>query len=75
MCLKCGFAEIDITPEPGIQKIGWLKEVVSDHVLDPLYARAAVFESGGERIAFLQLDTLFVPDAMVAEVRGRKDKF
>ncbi len=71
MALKAGFAEIDITPRPGIQKIGWLKVVVSDHVLDPLFARAAVFASGDERIGLIQLDTLFVPDAMVAEVRER----
>ncbi len=71
MSLKCGFAEIDITPRPGAHKIGWLKVIVSDHVLDPLYARAAVLESAGERIGFLQLDTLFVPDALVAEVRRR----
>ena len=71
MALKCGFAEIDITPEPGIEKIGWLKVVVSDHVADPLYARAAVLDSEDTRIAFVQLDTLFVPATMVEEVRRR----
>lgn len=71
MPLKAGFAETDITPAPGGHKIGWLKIVVSDHVLDPLFARAAVFESGGDRIGFIQLDTLFVTAAIVAEVRRR----
>ena len=71
MALQAGFAEVDITPPPGGQKIGWLKVIVSDHVLDPLFARAAVFESGGERIGFVQLDTLFVPASLAAEVRER----
>ena len=71
MSLKAGFAEIDITPKPGAQKIGWLKIIVSDHVLDPLFARAAVFESSGARIGFIQLDTLFVPAELAAEVREK----
>jgi len=71
MGFRAGFAEIDITPAVGCQKIGWLKVIVSDRVLDPLYARAAVFESGGQRIAVIQFDTLFVPATLVAEVRRR----
>jgi hypothetical protein len=39
MGFRAGFAEVDITPEPGIEKIGWLKKIVSDRVLDPLFAR------------------------------------
>ena len=71
MAPRCGFAEIDITPKPGIHKIGWLKVIVSDHVLDPLLARAAVFEAGDQRIGFIQLDVLFVPEALADEVRER----
>ena len=32
--LRAAFAEVDITPEPGVAKIGWLKEIVSTHVID-----------------------------------------
>jgi len=39
MALKVGFAEVDITPPVGTHKIGWLKDIVSDTVLDPLSAR------------------------------------
>ena len=70
MPLQAGFAEIDITPPVGSHKIGWLKVVLSDHVADPLFARAAVFESPAARAGFIQLDTLFVPTALVAEVRA-----
>ncbi|GAG34883.1 unnamed protein product, partial [marine sediment metagenome] len=58
--MRAGFAEIDITPPVGILKMGWLKRIVSDRVLDPLYARAAVFEHEGARVGFIQLDTLSI---------------
>ncbi len=60
MSLRAGFAEIDITPPLGTHRIGWLKDIIADHVLDPLFARVALLESGGETIAFVQLDTLTV---------------
>jgi len=71
MGLRAGFAEIDITPPVGCQKIGWLKVIVSNRVADPLYVRAAVFDSAGQRIGLIQFDTLFVPATLVAEVRRR----
>jgi hypothetical protein len=71
MAQKAGFAEIDITPPVGVEKIGWLKVIVSDHVLDRLYARAAVLECDGRRVGFIQMDTLFAPADLVAEVRRR----
>jgi hypothetical protein len=54
----------------GTKKIGWIIEIISDKVLDPLFARIAVFESGSERIAFVQLDTLGGPRELVEEVRA-----
>mgnify|MGYP005833588107 CR=1 FL=1 len=60
MTLMAGFAEVDITPPIGTHKIGWIKDIVSDSVLDPLFARVAVFQSGEQRIAFIALDTLSV---------------
>ena len=69
--VRAAFAEVDITPPLGTCKIGWLKEVIAEAVLDPLYARVAVFESGGESIAFVQLDTLCVRWSQVDEIRRR----
>jgi hypothetical protein len=60
MAIGAGFAQVDITPPAGTGKIGWIKHLAIDTVLDPLYARIAVFESGGESAAFVQLDTLSV---------------
>lgn len=67
--MRAGFAEIDITPPLGGYKIGWLKKIVVEKVLDPIYARIAVFESDGAAIALIQLDTLSVRWTQVNEIR------
>ncbi len=69
--LKAGFAEVDITPAVGTEKIGWLKQLVSEQVLDPLFARVAVFETETERVAFIQVDTLSIRWTHVNDIRHR----
>ena len=69
MSTRAGFAEIDITPSIGISKIGWIRDIKVDKILDPLYARVAVLESGGETIAFVQLDTLSIRWTTTNEIR------
>ena len=69
MAFKAGFAEVDITPPVGTHKIGWIKDIVSDEVLDPLFARAAVFASADVPLGIVQLDTLCTPAALVARIR------
>jgi len=69
--MRAGFAEVDITPPVGTRKIGWLKLIIGERVADPLSARAAVIESGGRSIAFIQLDTLCVTESLVREIRRR----
>ena len=74
MALRAGFAEIDITPPVGTAKIGWLIRIVSDTVLDPLFARVAVIEADGEAVAFIGLDTLSVRWTQAADIRGRIER-
>ena len=69
--MKAGFAEVDITPPLGTLKIGWIKRIVSAEVHDPLFARISVFESGGNQLAFVQLDTLSVRWTMACDIRSR----
>ena len=71
MTLQAGFAEVDITPPVGTHKIGWLKDIVSTEVHDPLSARVAVFRTPQEQVAFVQLDTLFIAWPEVADIRQR----
>jgi hypothetical protein len=69
--LKAGFAETDISPAPGTRKIGWNNKNAGASLLDPLYAKAAVFECGDGRAAFIGLGLLFVHRDQVAEIRKR----
>ncbi len=71
MTLRAGFAEIGITPPLGTHKIGWLRDIVSDTLLDPLAARVAVLEGDGRTIGVVQLDTLSIRWTQVAEIRRR----
>ncbi len=71
MAVSVGFAETDITPPIGTHKIGWRRDIVSDRVLDPLFARAVVIESAGCKVAFIQLDTLSIRWTQVSDMRRR----
>ncbi|MFQ6132901.1 MAG: hypothetical protein ACE5R4_12750, partial [Armatimonadota bacterium] len=70
MALRAGFAEVDITPEVGTEKVGWLRRIVADTVLDPLYARAMVLECNGTRLGLVSLDVLSVSREQVSSVRA-----
>jgi hypothetical protein len=67
--IRAGFAEIDITPLLGTHKIGWLRDIVSTEILSPLYARVAVFATEWDRVALVQLDTLFIAWPEVEAIR------
>ncbi len=69
--MHAAFAEVDITPPLGTRKIGWLKLLVADRVLDPLFARVAIIASAGTQIAFVQLDTLCVRWTQTTDIRRR----
>jgi len=69
MSLRAGFAEIDITPPVGTRIAGWIKEIISTEILDPLHARVAILECDGETIAFVQLDTLSVRWTITNRIR------
>lgn len=67
--MQAGFAEIEITPPLGTHKIGWLKDIVSETVLSPLFARVAVFKTPPVQVAVVQLDTLFIAWPEVTTIR------
>lgn len=69
--MQAGFADIDITPPIGTKKIGWIIDITSEQVLDPLFARVAAFWSGDSAIGFIQLDTLSIRWTTVQEIRRR----
>jgi hypothetical protein len=59
--LHAGAAKIDITPPNGTQLAGFVgKYRPSQRVLDPLFARVAIFENAGRKICFVALDVTIV---------------
>ena len=58
--MRAAFYEADITPPLGCSIPGYFIKRIGNDVWNPLYAKAAVFSDGNEKIAFLMLDMLFV---------------
>jgi len=68
--LRAGAAQVDITPQAGVHLAG----AVGVHrparlVLEPLYAKALVFESEGRKLCFLALDITIITEDYTALIR------
>lgn len=74
MALRAAFAQVDITPAVGCLKAGWLRRIVADTILDPLFAKVLVLEDGGCRIGFVSLDTLSVRWRQVCHFRAAGER-
>jgi neutral ceramidase len=73
--MKAGFHTADITPALGMEAPGGYGKVYIRQIHDPLKVRAAVFESGGETIGFLGIDTCYLQSAkVVGEIRRQVEE-
>ena len=54
--LKAGFAQVDITPEMGIDVMGYFIPRKADGVLDPLHVRALALQMGDQTVVMLAAD-------------------
>ncbi len=66
---KAGFAEGDITPAAGLEIPGGYGKAFHQKFSDPCKVRAAVFDDGQKRVAFVGVDALMVPRALVERAR------
>jgi neutral ceramidase len=67
-----GTSQVDITPLPGIQLVGFaVRSQPSTAVLDSLAARALYLEDGTERLLWLHVDLLAVEESLVNEIQRR----
>ncbi len=55
--MKAGVAKVDITPPLGTRMWGYFDRLAgAEGILDPLYARVLVLETGDKRLAYVDLD-------------------
>jgi neutral ceramidase len=65
-----GTSQIDITPQPGIELVGFaVRPQPSDGVLDPLAVRGLYLEDGTERLLWLHADLLALDNGLVDNMR------
>ncbi len=69
--LKCGAAEVVITPELGTPIPGYFDTRHATGVKDDLYAHAIVLDDGETTLALISMDIIAVSDKMTAIVRDR----
>lgn len=66
---QAGAASVDITPPPGVPMAGYYFVRYNQGTLDPLSAKAIVFEKDGSRAAVVALDLIGVPRDVVEQAR------
>ncbi len=72
--VRVGVAALDITPPLGIPMAGYYHARGAEGVLDPLFSKAMVIESGGERAALVTLDIIGVTRAITDQARAAIEK-
>lgn len=69
--IKVGVAEADITPPVGFPMAGYYHERLAEGAIDPLKARAIVFEDGNTKSALVVCDLIGIATDLSREVRKR----
>lgn len=68
--VRAGFAAGDITPALGQREAHAVARHVFKSFVDPCHVRAAVFASGGRRVALVGVDALMLPRSVVVAARA-----
>jgi len=71
---RVGVATTDITPPLGIPMAGYYHARGADGVFDPLFCKALVVESNGDRAVFVALDLIGITRAITDEARAEIEK-
>lgn len=69
--ILAGTSTIDITPEPGKEMPGGFNKAISKGTHDPLELNTLVLKNANTAVAIVSIDSLFIPDDIVAGVRTK----
>jgi len=72
---KAGFYEVDITPPLYMNMAGYPQIRLAETVLDNLYARAAVFEQCGTKVAILSVDMCSLQKSEYDDILDRIEQY
>lgn len=67
--MKIGFAESEITPPLGVHLAGYFTIRKATDILDNLYARAAVIESNGKKLALVSCDIIGIGEIYIEKIK------
>ncbi len=68
--LRCGFGKKEITPPLGSPLVGYYSPRVAKGVLDPLFVRAAMFETEGTKALVMTMDICLISKPLSTEIRN-----
>ncbi|MDF2721115.1 MAG: Neutral ceramidase [Paenibacillus sp.] len=69
--IRCGMAELDITPALGSKIPGYFNVREVSGVKDPLYVKSLVVETDNGSAAIIVFDAISIPRKIVQAIRGR----
>lgn len=72
--ISAGFAEVEFTPEPGLELRGQHFRRVAERVRDPLMANAVALRCGEETVVFVSVDICFLPTEFVTALQDEFHK-
>ena len=72
--LSAGFARIDITPELGVNIVGYPNIRIADGILDPLLATAVAVSDGDTTAVIMSVDVIGIEQDTAMEIKANIEK-
>ena len=71
LTMRCGFGKQEITPPEGHGIAGYFAPRYVKGVIDPLFARVAMFDNGKEKSMIIALDTIYLDQGIGYDIRNQ----